>query len=329
MINGLLLLSVSVGNAVENNTFIEMYTPESTVTEAPTPVYQAPSTGAAIASTEDTFSQFSGYQDYDFWQVGQEEHPADAGSGTNTGDGDGEIVTAGEVVAPRQQAPSLVLPDNPPKPEPRPARPQDKAPAKPAPAPARPSVVNDIPNCRYGRDCWKGKGLAQRIQKIVSNVEQINSLHGAKLDPRYLLCTGYRESTFNPGAVGAQGEKGMFQVMRGTGIGALGYGPKVLPKSNYMTNMVHSTLAQTELSFLTLKMKVAEGASARTLRGNGSLEDYRDLARRYNGTGPAAQRYARAVTNCLSCMRSSFPSISGTSAVNESKARSCLNKAKH
>lgn len=325
LISSLCILSVSVGNAVDNNLFIQSYTPDPSPVE---PVYTQPA--ATASSGQDDSSQFTNFHGYDYWEVGKETvhdtntaPPATSAAPDQT---DSEIVTAQVENPPVPEPavrPELVFPENPPRPEPRPVRPADKSPTKPAET----TTVFDIPNCRYRQNCWKGKGLSQKIQKIVSNVETINRLHGAKLDPRYLLCTGYRESTFNPGAVGSQNEKGMFQVMPDTGAGALRYGPKVLPKANYMTQMAKSTLAQTELSFLTLKMKVAEGASARTLNGNGTIEDYKNLARRYNGDGPAAYRYAAAVSKCHSCMRSSFPNISG--AVNESKALTCLNKAKH
>lgn len=187
-------------------------------------------------------------------------------------------------------------------------------------------TILDLSGCSYGKTCWKNKGLAQKVEKIISNVEHINKLHGAHLDPRYMLCTGWRESTFNPGARGADGEKGMFQIMNGTGRAALKYGPKVLPKDGYMDKMVNSTLAQTELSFLTLKMKVNEGASSRVLSGDGSIKDYWGLARRYNGAGRKAERYATKITSCLKCMRDTFPQLHG--AVNESKVTKCLNKAK-
>lgn len=318
LISTLCLLSASIGVAADNNMFIYSYNVQPTQT--------APAPEPTGALEEDSSSQFTNFHGYDFWHVGKEEHPVDTGGNTAGNGSDGEIVTAGTTPPPRPSEPQspppqLEFPDTPPVPMPRPERPSTPAPQSP--------TVNDIPNCRYGANCWRGKGLSQQIQKIVSNVEHINSLHKAKLDPRYLVCTGWRESTFNPGAVGAQKEKGMFQIMPATGRAALGYGPKVLPKSGYMDKMVKSTLAQTELSFLTLKMKVAEGASARTLNGNGSVQDYRNLARRYNGAGPAAERYANAVASCFDCMRRSFPSIKGSTPVNESKARQCLNKAKH
>lgn len=325
-ISTLCLLSSSTGVAADNNMFIYS-SPTSTRAVAPAPIsvavsdpFVAPAPVPAPRD-EDTASQFTNFHDYDFWQIGQEEHHDDnarAGSDSDSNSSqDGDIVTA-QVPSARapepRSPPQVVVPDNVPMPEPRPLR------TPPAPV--------DIPNCRYGRNCWKGKGLSQQIQKIVANVEYINSLHKAQLDPRYLVCTGWRESTFNPGAVGAAGERGMFQVMAGTGRAALGYGPKVLPKANYMTKMVNSTLAQTELSYLTLKMKVAEGASARTLNGSGSVQDYRNLARRYNGAGPRAHRYAAAIADCFDCMRKSFPNIKGSTPVNESKARQCLAKAK-
>lgn len=310
MISSLTALSLSVGHAAENNLFIENYPPYTPpkVVKPAVKKESAPKPQVVTATASEETSQFTNYHQYDYWEVGQEEEDSS------------EVVNGTAQVT----KPAVVLPAVVPKPKPRPE-------LKPAvitedkPSPEKQSTF-DLNGCRYGRNCWSNKGLSQKIQKIVANVEYINSLHDSKIDPRYFLCTGWRESTFNPGALGAAGEKGMFQVMTATGRAALRYGPKVLPKDNYMTAMVNSTLAQTELSFLTLKMKVNEGASSRVLTGNGSIQDYWGLARRYNGAGPKAERYASKVTSCMSCMRTSFPNIHG--AVNESKAKSCLNRAK-
>lgn len=242
-------------------------------------------------------------------------------------DTSGEVVSGGE--ASPEVATSPLAPETSLRPQARPSTLRTEA-APPSPAAGsttRPDTF-DMTNCAYRRgsgDCWSGKGLSQRIEKVVQNVAEVNRLHGANLDPRYMLCTGWKESHFNPGALGAAGEKGMFQIMNSTGRAALRLGPRVLPASDFMTRMVNSSLAQTELSFLVLKMKVNEGASARTLSGNASVQDYWGLARRYNGAGPAAERYANKVTDCLRCLREAFPTITG--AVNESRARTCLRKA--
>lgn len=203
---------------------------------------------------------------------------------------------------------------------------------------SQPQVVEEIPagtgetydltQCYYGKICWNGVSFSSRVKKIVSNVEFINSLHNAKLNPRYLLCTGWRESTFNPGALGGVKEKGLFQVRPSTGKAALRYGPKLpgfkdMSSSQYMEKMVNSTLAQTELSFLTLKMKIVEGAPSSVLNGTGSVADYKALAKRYNG---GSEKYARAISNCYSCLLTAMPS---TTSFTESSVKSCLNKAKH
>lgn len=310
LISSLLALCMSSGYAEENNLFVDSYPPYTPPNVKPIKIKQAPVQKASVS--DDGGSHFV---DYNYWEIGQEEHHEDSQTQSS------EIVTS-EV-----KSPQLQLPETAPKPEPRPEyRPKPRP--TPAPeAPANKPATFDLSGCRYRMTCWREKGLSQKMQKIIENVNYINKIHGANLDPRYLLCTGWRESTYNPGAVGGQGEKGMFQVMNATGRAALNYGPKILPKADYMNKMVNSTLAQTELSFLTLKMKVNEGASARCIEGGASLSDYRNLARRYNGAGPAAERYANAIQSCLSCMRTSFPSLSG--ALNESKARTCLNKAKH
>lgn len=312
LICSLSALCISTGNAEGNNLFLDSYPeyvpPKVEKKQTPKPV-------KAAAVTDQTGTQFVDTS-YNYWEVGKEEHH------------DGSSVASGEIVTSEVKSSEDRFPEVMPVPETKPE-------VKPKPAVVADEEVKadkpatfDLSGCRYGgKACWSNKGLSQKIQKIVENVNYLNKIHKAKLDPRYLLCTGWRESTFNPGAVGGQGEKGMFQVMNATGRAALRYGPKILPKDQYMTKMVNSTLAQTELSFLTLKMKVAEGASKRCLEGGASIEDYRDLARRYNGAGAAAYRYANAIKNCYSCMRSTFSNING--ALNESKARSCLNRAKH
>lgn len=316
LINSLLFCGMGIAQAEGNNLFADAYVDDST------PEVEEPARLPSPRSTESQ-SQFTNFHGYDYWDVGAA--PATDATTDTTPDTNSEVVSSEVKSQPKHELPNEV-----PIPKFRPKQERDEKPEVAA-APQAPDKMStfDLNGCRYGRSCWREKGLSQKMTKIVANVDYINKLHGAKLDPRYLLCTGYRESTFNPGAVGSQGEQGMFQVMVATGRGALRYGPKVLPASNYMTKMVNSTLAQTELSFLTLKMKVAEGANGRTLTGNGSIEDYRGLARRYNGEGPAARRYANAVVNCMSCMRSSFSDAALRSPMNESKAKTCLNKAKH
>lgn len=225
---------------------------------------------------------------------------------------------SGEVVSTHQEEA--------PRPPPRPRDLGKKTPAKHQTN----TKVYDLNGCVIGRPCWQNVSVANKIHKIIDNVEYINQLHNSHIDPRYFMCTGWRESTYNPGARGAAGERGMFQVMPATGKAALRYGPKVpgftgLSADTYMTRMSNSTLAQTELSFLTLKMKVAEGASQRVLQGTASVSEYRNLARRYNGAGPEAERYANAIGSCFACLRSHVPSLS---RMNYGTVGSCLRQAK-
>ncbi|MCB9072238.1 MAG: transglycosylase SLT domain-containing protein [Bdellovibrionaceae bacterium] len=154
-------------------------------------------------------------------------------------------------------------------------------------------------------------------------------MHGSQVNPRYFLCTGWKESRFNPGAVGSNGDKGMFQVMPATGKAALRYkslipGFQNMSGQQFMSKMVNSTLAQTELSYLTLKMKVAEGVSKRVLDGTGSVNDYQTLAYRYNGQGPRARRYSRHISMCYSCLLHAMPN---TSEFNSNSVENCLGKA--
>jgi hypothetical protein len=201
--------------------------------------------------------------------------------------------------------------------------------------PAAPTMtINDIPNCRYSTDCWKNVALSQEIKKVVANVRYVNDLHDTKIDPRYMLCTGYRESTFNPGAVSGANAKGLFQVIPSTGKAALRIGSKLQGFSNkswteYARDMVHSTLAQTEISFLVLKMKVREGASSRILDGSASVADYKDLAWRYIGkTGTNySLNYRNHVTNCYSCLKGLSDSKINSGEPSET-IKNCLKKAK-
>jgi hypothetical protein len=171
-------------------------------------------------------------------------------------------------------------------------------------------------------------------------VNYINGLHQTDFDGRYMLCTGFRESNFNPGARGADGERGMFQVMTATGKAALRYGVELpdfdrMNSQNYMTRMANSTVAQVELSFLVLKMKLTEdcnggrsasacGRRTKIMGGRGETEDYRRLAGRYNGGGYNST-YARRISACYSCLRGKM-SAKATNVGTE--IQSCLNKAK-
>ncbi len=207
-----------------------------------------------------------------------------------------------------------------------------------APAKTAPSVY-DMRGCTYARGsgsnskCYKSMSTVDRARRIMTAANYVNKLHKTQFDGRYMLCTGYRESNFNPGAKGADGERGMFQVMKATGKGALRYGVKLpdfksLNSETYMTKMANSTVAQVELSFLVLEMKLVENGNesrrTRIMSGQGSVEDYKYLAGRYNGGGTTST-YAKRISSCYSCLR-------GKMAANATKVdsgiQSCLNKAK-
>jgi hypothetical protein len=195
-------------------------------------------------------------------------------------------------------------------------------------------TINDLPNCRYRTDCWKNLSLSQEIKKIVANIRYVNGLHDTKIDPRYMLCTGYRESTFNPGAVSGSNAKGIFQVIPSTGKAALRQGSKLPGFSgkswnDFSRDMVHSSLAQTEISLLVLRMKVREGASSRILSGSGTIEDYKDLAWRYIGKTNSrySLTYRSHITSCFTCLRGvSDSNINNGEPSNTIK--NCLAKAK-
>ncbi|MBY0384768.1 hypothetical protein K2X05_06375 [bacterium] len=229
---------------------------------------------------------------------------------------------------------------------PRPvARTQDldtKSTAKETPTTA-PSLY-DMRGCTYARGsasnskCYKSMSTVDRAKRIMSAANYVNKLHNTKFDGRYMLCTGYRESNFNPGAKGADGERGMFQVMTATGKAALRYGV-VLPEfkgmsgETYMTKMANSTIAQVELSFLVLKMKLTEDAAnsgvgqtrqKRIMSGEGSVDHYRSLAGRYNGGGYNSV-YAKRISSCYSCLRGK---IAANATSFGTEIQTCLNKAK-
>jgi hypothetical protein len=202
----------------------------------------------------------------------------------------------------------------------------------------------DMRGCTYGRGsatnskCYKSMSTIDRAKRIMGAVNYVNQLHKTKFDGRYMLCTGYRESNFNPGAKGADGERGMFQVMTATGKAALRYGVELSEFKNmsgetYMTKMANSTVAQVELSFLVLKMKLAEDAAnsgvgqtrqKRIMSGEGSVDHYRSLAGRYNGGGYNSV-YAKRISSCYSCLRGKM-AANATSFGTE--IQTCLNKAK-
>lgn len=212
-------------------------------------------------------------------------------------------------------------------------------------APRTSPGLYDMRNCTYGRGsstssrCYGSMSTVDRARRIMFAVNYINSLHNTHFDGRYMLCTGYRESNFNPGARGADGERGMFQVMTATGRAALRYGVELpsfdrMNSENYMTSMRNSTVAQVELSFLVLKMKLAEAAAAsstvgrtlqtRIMSGDGSVDHYRSLAGKYNGGGYNST-YARRISACYSCLRGK---MSATATNVGTEIQTCLNQAK-
>lgn len=272
----------------------------------------------------------------DAFQSQEVENPED-------GSGDSEVVSPPPVVEEVKPTPPPIVEK--PKPKPTPPKPQPNPP-KPEPAPQVGNVkIWDMSNCRYSRSgksgCYGGLSFTEKTKRILEAAHYVNKLHKTKFDGRYMLCTGWRESTFNPGAVGADGERGMFQVMAATGKAALRYGVE-LPEfkrydaNTYMTKMANSTVAQVELSFLTLQMKLDEWASGKSrndkerimsiMRGTGTNDDYWQLARRYNGGGPKAYRYANAIKNCYVCLKEKI-SVNATQA--DSRIEPCLRRAKH
>ncbi len=204
----------------------------------------------------------------------------------------------------------------------------------------------DMRGCEYGKNsttnskCYKSMSTRDRARRIMTAVNYVNKLHGTKFDGRYMLCTGWRESNFNPGAKGAAGERGMFQVMRDTGYGAIKYGVELpefesMTGEQYMTNMKNSTVAQVELSFLVLKMKLSENiktsacqnakaARKEIMGGSGTDSNYQNLAGCYNGAGTNST-YAKRVKSCLSCLRTK---MSPTATDMGTEIEPCLAKAK-
>ena len=245
-----------------------------------------------------------------------------------------EVTSASAAVAEAPQAARATI-----RPEARPAGLTTQT-----PPPSTPGLY-DMRGCTYIRgrtdpDCYRSMSTVDRARRIMHAVNYINGLHETHFDGRYMLCTGYRESNFNPGAKGADGERGMFQVMTATGRGALRYGVELpefdrMNSENYMTRMANSTVAQVELSFLVLKMKLHEdcnggrdapacGRRTKIMSGRGETEDYRRLAGRYNGGGYSST-YARRISACYSCLRGK---MSATATNIGTEIQSCLNQAK-
>ncbi len=248
-------------------------------------------------------------------------------------------VTSSAPPAPETESPQAVRTSL--RPEARPAGLNTQRTAAPAGTPN----LFDMRGCTYGRgsstssNCYGSMSTVNRARRIMNAVNYINRLHETQFDGRYMLCTGFRESNFNPGARGADGERGMFQVMTATGRAALRYGVelpdfKQMNSENYMNRMANSTIAQVELSFLVLKMKLAEAAAGssttgrtlqtRIMSGNGSVDHYRTLAGKYNGGGYNST-YARRISTCYNCLRGKM-TASATNIGTE--IQSCLNQAK-
>jgi hypothetical protein len=202
----------------------------------------------------------------------------------------------------------------------------------------------DLTDCHYNTYCWANRRAEQikaHMKKIIANVAFLNRLHGTTLDARYLLCTGWRESSYNPGALGGAGERGMFQVMIDTAAGSLkAYPPKLQEFKDYsrkpevyLRKMVNSTLAQTELSFSVLQEKAKilknNGLNSDAIfKGHASVAVYRRLAVRYNGSGPKAEHYGQAISECLSCLRDRHGLPDVTKDFNYTSVDGCLAKAK-
>ena len=108
-----------------------------------------------------------------------------------------------------------------------------------------------------------------------------------------------------------------------------------MSSENYMNRMANSTVAQVELSFLVLKMKLHEdcnggrdapacGRRTKIMSGRGETDDYRRLAGKYNGGGYGST-YAKRISSCYSCLRGK---MSATATNIGTEIQTCLNKAK-
>lgn len=243
-------------------------------------------------------------------------------------------------------ADEVVTPEEVPLPRIRPTGPRDAEFAS-----LRESIV-DCESCTFS-DCnetryeepWKSMTTMQRARRMVANVRYVNSLHDMQVDPRYFLCTGYRESKFNPNAAncGSTAE-GMFQVLDGTAEEAIGrYDSKVYGFTDYgwrdyKNNMAKSSVAQAELSLMVIMIKASRIDRSEMLRdiSKASVEGYAEVANSYFGLYRpghklynASQNYKNAIKGCYECVVGIVPDNGVIPDDKEDATTACLEKATH
>lgn len=224
-------------------------------------------------------------------------------------------------------------------------------------APATTTSLNDIidcpscqfPSCNNNRYpvSWQNQSRLQRAQKIHRHVETINQMHNIRVDPRFLICMAYRESTFNPLAANCQAgatAAGMYQVTDATAVDSVrsnnlrsrlpGY--TGLNGEQYKRRMAQSSLAQTEMAIMTLMLKAELVDEEDFLRNSGtaSMNDYSKIARAYYGLFREGQshyaasiRYRDAIMSCYRCLNEGGMARNGTVS-NTRSFEGCLQRAK-
>lgn len=216
----------------------------------------------------------------------------------------------------------------------------------------KPTAIKDCATCAFG-SCngdpknfkghpWGQMTLMDRIETTVKNVQEVNQSHGYNIDPRIMLCIAKRESGINPTAktcISGSSAAGMFQVVATTAkVTMQNHSSKIpgfrgLSGVAYHQKMAESTVAQAELSMLTLIDKAKNptiNKESQLVNGTGSISDYAPIVQAYYGIyNPGTKNYfdginyRRGFERCYSCLTQTMDS-SGRAA---GSVESCLKRA--
>lgn len=212
---------------------------------------------------------------------------------------------------------------------------------------------NQIDKNTLGQANWRimpgwDVSMEQKTIKVIDLVNQINTLHGTEVDPRFVACIARKETRMNPLAGRCGGSDiGMFQTVNITAKDIWQRGPirselptfKDLSWEDYKQQMGRSALAQVEMAVMTLFVKaIRKNKSFIEKRGKVGRSVYESLARSYygdySGDDPPeyierADNYQAAIKGCYGCLIDNDVIGSKGQMLNTSNLEYCMDKVGH